>query len=182
MPDRRYPLAELAKAMCCTERDALTRLGVAGSTRKLYLERGLVPKAADKLATRAGLHVAVVWPSWFDDVLEDHGRVCRNDRCTSRFLPSRSNQMYCTIPCGRRARTRVWNARRRSDPAVQAAEAAYAAAYRAGARQTLRLKRRLRYEQNRDAELARQRAYDAANRERARARTRASRDRAKEAA
>ena len=78
----------------------------------------------------------------------DHAEVAANDAEAARIER-------------RRAADRRRKARRRKDPAVRAAESAYLAEYRARYRDALNADRRRYYQANREAELARQRRYDA---------------------
>lgn len=66
----RYPLEPLMEAMRCPSVHALgQQLNIAGSTLQLYRDSGLTARVADRLAIAAGLHPAMVWPSWIDDGL-----------------------------------------------------------------------------------------------------------------
>lgn len=70
---RRYPieplLALLAERGLSTTAAGLL-LGCSGSSMKDALERGVLVKAADRFANRAGYHPAEVWPTWVSDAEE----------------------------------------------------------------------------------------------------------------
>lgn len=68
--EERYPLDTLREAMGSPSWNGLGRaLGISGATLYEYRERGLTALVADRLAIKAGLHPAMVWPSWVDDGL-----------------------------------------------------------------------------------------------------------------
>jgi hypothetical protein len=47
-------------------RDECQRLGVSLETRRRLLAEGLTEAQADRLAVRAGVHPAVLWPAWVE--------------------------------------------------------------------------------------------------------------------
>lgn len=148
---RLYPLEPLAEAMGCTLSEVGRRLGVSGTTWKQYRDQGVSELVADRLATRAGLHPAVVWPEWMDDQIDEVGRECW---CGTRFVPKRSHQRHCSPTCRDRARNAQKAQYRRSryqtDPEWAEAQ---------------RARRRAYYAECGDYERARQRRYDTAKRQ-----------------
>lgn len=122
---RRYPWAPLAALV---GPGIGKKLNVHGSTFKEYRDRGMSPRVADRLATKAGYHPAEVWPTWVADALEDHGRDCKE--CGTRFLPAKGHQVFCDGPCRHRFHSREANRRLRSTPEGRAANAAKAKAWR----------------------------------------------------
>lgn len=50
------------------------RLNIPHKTAQRHLQHGLSDLLADRLATRAGLHPAMVWPDWWDHAAgeDDH--------------------------------------------------------------------------------------------------------------
>lgn len=108
---RRYPWAPLAALVGS---GLAGKLNVSGSTLQDYQTRGVTPRVADRLAMKAGLHPSLVWPSWFDDVLEDHGRDCAE--CGGRFLPKRHDAKFCDPACNRRWWGREGKRRYRQTP------------------------------------------------------------------
>lgn len=130
MTGRRYPFADLARAMGVTEAAACRHLNLAGSTAKEYRHRGVTARVADRLAAKAGLPVAAVWPSWVDDLIADQSRPCVE--CGQPFVPSRSGVRYCGPACSTRRASREWHRRRyQTDPDHRAAKIEAARAYRA---------------------------------------------------
>lgn len=93
-------------------------LGCSGSSMRDALERGLLVKAADRFAMKAGYHPAEVWPTWHDDAVEDHGRPC--DECGTVFIAYRKDQRFCSRPCNRRWWAKVSVKKRRQTPEGQA--------------------------------------------------------------
>lgn len=60
-------------------------LGISGTTANRYRREGLSVKQADKLACRAGLHPANVWPEqWVDPVADLFTRL-RNQLAGTRW-------------------------------------------------------------------------------------------------
>lgn len=70
---------------------------------------GLLVKAADRCAMKAGLHPVEVWPSWVDDALEDQSKQC--PVCRERFVPVRRSVIYCGQRCRRLIQQRRYRAR-----------------------------------------------------------------------
>lgn len=148
---RLYPLGPLAEAMGCTLSEVGRRLGVSGTTWKQYRDRGVSELVADRLATRAGLHAAVIWPEWMNDQIERSMREC--PECGQRFFPVNRRHTFCHKTCGNRARSRKRYRRLyATDPAFAEAE---------------RQRRRAMYEACGEYERARQRRYNARRRGRA---------------
>jgi hypothetical protein len=66
----RYPLQPLLDAIGADSlRDAADRLGTSVTSLRHYRDDGLTLQVADRLTIAAGLHPAMVWPSWVDDAL-----------------------------------------------------------------------------------------------------------------
>lgn len=47
------------------------RLGVANTNIYRHRKYGMAPEVADRMACRLGLHPSLLWPSWFDDAIDD---------------------------------------------------------------------------------------------------------------
>lgn len=74
--EERYPLDPLLDALGLRSlNQAAARIGVSGATLYEYRDRGLTAHVADRLAVKAGLHPAMVWPSWVEDGLTVLDRV-----------------------------------------------------------------------------------------------------------
>lgn len=178
---RRYPIGPLLDVMVGRgmSRTAAARLlGMSGSSLQDATRLGLLVKAADRCAMKAGLHPVEVWPSWMDDVLEDHGRDCAE--CGDRFLPQRKDSRFCGRVCADRFHNRVCSANYRSTPAGRAAKRAASQRYYAECAEYVRAARRRRYAANRDVELAKKREKYAADAEYRRRMVEAQRRRAAE--
>lgn len=65
---RRYPLADLYRLIGPVSLEELAdRTGVCSRSISRWHETGAIPEsAADRVATALSLHVANVWPEWFD--------------------------------------------------------------------------------------------------------------------
>jgi len=149
---RRYPiepLLELLAEQGVSLHKATEILGMSGSNLKAARTRGLLVKAADRCALRAGFHPAEVWPSWVEDALVEAMKPC--EACGEAFLPARRNVRFCSQRCRRLVQQR----RYRQRPEVQ---------------ERNRAARRAAYRQTAEYERARQRRYYAENRERIQAR------------
>jgi hypothetical protein len=114
MSRRLYSLEPLADALGCTLGQLGRRLGVSGSTWQQYRSEGVSELVADRLAVKAGLHPALVWPELVEFAITevehiDYIRVM-SDRAKNR---------------DRKAAERRHNAR------TQEREAEYRRAYRA---------------------------------------------------
>lgn len=162
----RYPWVDLVAAMGCSENQAIRQLGVSGSSLKAARTLGLVPKAADRLAVKAGLHPASVWPSWVDDGIAMASRAC--DECSTPFLPRTRTHRFCRSECGRRFNARVQARRQRSTPEGAARNAEKVRAWRAGlspaARRAQQAKQQVRSKAWYEAHKAEQQARSAARR------------------
>lgn len=66
----RYPLQPLADAAGLSMPALGKRLGLKGSTWQEARDLGVGQKAADRYAVRVGLHPAMVWLDWGQDVVE----------------------------------------------------------------------------------------------------------------
>lgn len=98
----RYPFAPLAEMMGMTEHAAAVTLGLSGSTEQEYRRDGVSEFVADRLACKAGLPAAAVWPEILADAIDAASRSC--DECDDRFVPRKSDQRFCSKPC----RLRFW--------------------------------------------------------------------------
>ena len=140
----RYPLAALVAASGLTESALARRVGLSGSTLKAARERGLVERAADRYAVRAGLHPAQVWDDWIDGA----GVTC--PECGSRFVPLRKSHRYCTQDCyQRRYKREKYRARYATDAAFRARELEKSRRYRHETAPAVRDKQRAYYRANR---------------------------------
>lgn len=110
MSSRRYPFADLVTVSRFTWTQIQKRGNVSGREIMRYRNEGMSPIVASRLANVCGLHPCEVWPSWFDDTVEDSGRACQE--CGARFLPNAPNQRYCSAPCKKRANGRTYARRR----------------------------------------------------------------------
>jgi lambda repressor-like predicted transcriptional regulator len=149
---RRYPIEPLLavlEARGMTRTAAGDSVGLHGSNLFAALERGLLVKAADRCATRVGLHPAEVWPSWADDALEDHGVECVE--CSVQFLPNRRGQRFCCTLCGHRHRGRRYWSERYADPATREYKRLYLAEYKARYRESINAQRRSEYRAQRES-------------------------------
>ena len=155
----RYALAPLVEAAGMSEAEFGRRVGLSGSSLTKARRDGLIESAADRYACRAGLVPWLVWSDWLEDLSVE----CAADDCTERFVPARNGHAYCSKRC----RERVVSKRRyHTDPAARARAIASAAGYYVEAGDYRRSQMRRRHWEKRDTELARMRAYYAANRER----------------
>lgn len=161
---KRYPVAPLAEAMGVSFNQAMMRLGVSGSTMQDYRARGVTEQVAERLATRAGLPAAYVWPELVDDRIADESVPC--EECGGLFVPSRRGHRFCTPKCGQRKASREWARRKyQTDPVFREAAKARAAKYRAayGRADRLRSKRwrdaNLERSREREREAARRRYH-----------------------
>lgn len=148
-PVVRYPFAPLEALL--GDVDLARVLGVSGRTIGIYKHRGLSDEQADKAAVRAGFVAYEVWPELLDDLIDGHERACGNRLCDERFVPLRSNHVYCSPRC--RTNTQARRVKRRR----YARDPEFA--------ERLRAKRRESYAECQEYERARQSRYDAAKRE-----------------
>lgn len=140
----RYPLAALVAASGLTESALARRVGLSGSTLKAARERGLVERAADRYAVRAGLHPAQVWDYWID------GAAVTCPECGRRFVPLRKSHRYCTRDCYQRCYKREkYRARYATDSAFRSRQLEKSRRYRHEAAPAVRAKQRAYYEANR---------------------------------
>jgi len=65
VPGPRFPLAPLLAMLELSQSQLSNMYGVGGQSLKRWRECGLTVEAADRLAVRAGLHPAEVWPEWW---------------------------------------------------------------------------------------------------------------------
>lgn len=153
-PPRRYDLAPLADAMGEPLPSLGRRLNIGGSTWVEYRDQGVTARVADRLATKAGFHPSLVWPSWFEDEAAALSVECADERCDRRFVPAKRSQRYCSPRCRERRKARE-KARRRyqNDPVYREAQLARVAAYRG----EVDLTRARRAEYRRNAEVIRRR-------------------------
>lgn len=100
---RRYPLADLAEAMCESYNQACERLGIGGAERKrITANGGLSLDAAERFAIKAGFHPWNVWPDMVDHLMQDEGAVRTCTECGVDFAPLTHNQLTCPRPECRR--------------------------------------------------------------------------------
>jgi hypothetical protein len=102
----RYPLQPLADALGLTlDTPGLARrLNLSGTTWKEYRDLGVSERVADRLACKAGLHPFMVWPEMADEAVEAVHVDCEGDWCSTRFLPAKPWQRFCSTYCRERAR------------------------------------------------------------------------------
>lgn len=189
MTPRRYPLEPLLellekRGVPLTHNGLERSIGLSGSSLKGARRLGLLPKSADRYASKAGVHPAEIWPSWFEDAVEDHGKLC--EWCRASFLPVRGKQhRFCSADCriaaGRERTNALERERYRLNAEKRAkrleSERAYReeyrdyviarqARYRAENREMLAAKKRAEYWADREKQLRKDARYRAANRER----------------
>lgn len=111
---RRYDLSELVALTRWTWTRLQQSAKLSGREIMRYRRDGVSPIVASRLANICGLHPAEVWPSWFDDCVEDAGRPC--DECGEKFLPARRDARFCQERCYRRWWGRETARRRRATP------------------------------------------------------------------
>jgi uncharacterized Zn finger protein (UPF0148 family) len=168
--ERRYPLSSLVEASGLTEAAFGRSVGLSGSTLKKARTSGLTESAADRYATRAGLHPFEVWEDWGLEPCPE---------CGTPFAPLRKGHTYCTTRCTKR----VWaRDRYRNDPDHRARKLAQVKAHDDEVRRAKNLKAARRRAEHRERLRAEHRAYYAANAERLRAEERARYHARKEAA
>jgi hypothetical protein len=169
---KRYPLSALVEACGLSEAATARLCGLSGSTLQNARRHGLIEKSADRYACRAGLVPWLIWSDWLDDLEVE----CANDRCETRFVPSRKGHRFCTTDCyGRQYDRDKARERYRADAEFAAAERARAAEYRKAAGRAIRLReaqyradnaerlaayRKAYYRENREELLAKQRERD----------------------
>lgn len=114
-PERRYPLQPLLDLLAergvpQSHKQLRMAIGISGTTLNEARTNGLVARAADRYAGRAGVHPAELWPSWFDDALEDDLRRSGKDcaECGARFIPRQKGHKYCQALCRNRAVNRAY--------------------------------------------------------------------------
>lgn len=146
---RRYPLEALVVASGLSEHQLSVKVGLKGTTLRNARTDGLIERAADRYAVRAGLHPFEVWPEMAEHQLEDTSTECAAPDCARRFIPTRSGHRFCSRRCGDRTTARI---RYRADSELA---------------ERKRAARRRYYAEAGDYERARQRRYDRAQRERA---------------
>jgi lambda repressor-like predicted transcriptional regulator len=151
----RYPLEPFFKLTGWTMRQVSIASGTSHPNATEYrarVERGVTALVADRLAIKAGLHPAEIWPTWWDDTPPSPGKPC--EECGTEFQPTRAGHRYCRKTCSQVAAQR----RRRQTPE---------------GRELTRANRRRFYAQTAEYERRRRRAYYAVNAEREKARQRA---------
>lgn len=144
---KRYPFAPLAAAMGESVSAAGRILGLSGSTRNEYRDRGVTERVADRLAVKAGLNPYEVWPEMVDDLIADAEVECARTDCTVRFVPTHHRARFCCRNCKDVDGLR----RRRQRPEVAAAARRSAAAYYAEHGDYVRAQRRRRWHAARSA-------------------------------
>lgn len=162
MADRRFPFADLARAMGVTEHAACVALSVSGSTEQDYRRRGLTARVAERLAERARLHPYEVWPELLDEVLAGMERQCEAQGCTNAFIDSPGRGGPRRRWCSRRCAARE-NARKRyhEDAELRARRIASASRYYEDCGEYARARQREWERKNRDRINARRRARSA---------------------
>lgn len=101
-----YGLQSLADAVGVSLSSLGRMLGLSGSTWKQYRDEGVTERVADRLACKAGLHPAMVWPTWVDDLIAAFTRECEAHGCTAGFVPGQPSQRFCSEACRNRAKRR----------------------------------------------------------------------------
>jgi lambda repressor-like predicted transcriptional regulator len=160
----RYPLEPFFKLTGWTMRQVSIASGTShpnATEYRLRLERGVTALVADRLAIKAGLHPAEIWPSWWDDCALPVYSTC--EECGGEFLPRQRTQRFCSRQCNTRHHGREGGRRRyQSDPAAAERQRAKDRRYRAeqgeAARRARNARRRARYAAD---ELHRRRILDA---------------------
>ena len=131
-----YPFAALIEQMGNpSASEAAAVLGVnVRSIHRYKAEEFLSVDLADRLAVRAGFHPAEVWPSWWDDQAASVGMQCKE--CGESFIQGRSDQVYCSMACKHRRKSRLRMRRKwESDPAWMEKERERKRRYKAEIRQ-----------------------------------------------
>lgn len=158
---RRYPLGPFFELTGWTMRQVSVASGCShpnGIEYRRRIEHGVTALVADRIATAAGFHPAEIWPSWWDDALDDEmvkkGRPC--EQCGEPFVASRSWSLYCSPRCKGAAKARR---RYHARPDIKAKTLARSKAYKdAHPEYIARLHRRY-YEAHREALIEYQRNY-----------------------
>lgn len=101
-----YDLNPLADMLGLSLSALASRFGLSGSTWKRYRDEGVSELVADRLACKAGLHPATVWPEWVDDLIATYKRTCEAHGCTAEFVPEQGTQRFCSDGCRNRAKRR----------------------------------------------------------------------------
>lgn len=104
-------------------------LGISGAAFNRYRERGLDADQADRLAVSVGFHPTEVWPDWCDGVEYVPDAFC--PECGEGFDRGRKDQVYCSMACKHRRKSRLRMRRRATDPAWQERENARKRRYKA---------------------------------------------------
>jgi hypothetical protein len=183
---RRYPFEPLeeivarqlrSRGIAPTLKGVADELGEEANLVRRARANGLNREQTERLAAKVGYHPASIWPEILDHDIEDLP-VCASDDCDERFVPRNRASKYCSPRCSRREVARRYRARhpevvkaqaarRRARYAADAAKRQeqidYQARYRSneGVRRRKNAYRRRYYAENREREIARQRAYDA---------------------
>lgn len=108
----RYALADLLAVVGGPPHREVAHVArVEVSTVHQWVQRGLSPWQADRLAVAYGRHPVAVWPTWFEDALKVK---CACQGCTVWFLPEqgrRAHRRFCSPRCKHRHNRRRWLAR-----------------------------------------------------------------------
>ena len=111
MAEHRYPLSALVAASGLTEAALARKVGLSGTSLKMARRLGLVERAADRCAVRAGLTPWLVWPDWLEDALVE----CAERSCEARFVPVRKTHRFCSKACCVREQMQKYRSRRADD-------------------------------------------------------------------
>ncbi len=89
------------------------KLDVKRNTVEAWRRRGLSFDQADRAAVAVGWVAVNVWPE-IEQEWPEVERVCP---CGTRYLPTGTYQVWCTVPCGARHRSKAWRRNKRAtDP------------------------------------------------------------------
>ena len=187
---KRYPVQPLLDA-CGLTLNAFIRThmpSINGTYYRKARDEGLTADAADRWATRVGLHPFNVWPEMVEDSIEAAKVTCAAEDCDTRFLPSNGKHRFCSHRCSARESSRR---RYRENAEVRERRKAWAKQWRAENERAMRFwasrqpearreqsqayrdrhaerinaAKRERYRANPELYLERQRAYDRARKE-----------------
>jgi plasmid maintenance system antidote protein VapI len=153
----RYPFAPVDSVLArrgLTVTAAAALFGVDRAQVNRWRRVGLSDVQADRVAVALGLTPGELWAEWLEGVMAEQEAAETARRAKASEWKRRKYQSDPEHRAERLARNRQWKAENRSTITFKAA------LYRASNAERRREVRRARYQANREAELARQRAYD----------------------